>query len=141
MLPTWRRRSGRGGGRAATRRAVGAEPLPILYPPDLRLDQRTLAALDARGVRTSLVSGTSLAAISRGLTPAEPVLTSGVRLLPADAELQASLAAARTDLELSRVVAETAMVHFESPARQRTLAVAAAVGTGAHRFASFLEQV
>jgi hypothetical protein len=130
-----------GAGRAATRRALRGDPAPLLVPPHLHADLRTIAAARDNELRAVVVPGSLVGSASRGLTPADAVQSDGVLLLPSDALLEASLTKARTDVDLGRILAETAMVYFEAPARQRTLVVPALVESfdGAiGRFSSFL---
>ncbi|HVE92641.1 MAG TPA: DUF6049 family protein [Actinomycetota bacterium] len=104
-------------GREAVRRAFEADPIPLVMPPDLVVDAETLRALEANGHTASVAAFDA----PTGLTPAEALRTGGLTVLPADARINELSSAARSPLDVSRVVAETAMVYFESPGRERTL--------------------
>lgn len=125
-------------GRAALRRAFGTDPSRVLFPPDLQIDQRSLQALRSNEIDGAVVSGSMTAATSRGLTPAEVVSSAGVQLLPSDALLREALLAARTDTDIGRAAAETAMIYFESPARQRTIVVSPPIASQPVRLAAFI---
>lgn len=112
--------------------ALEGDVARLLLPPDLALSEATLAMLAEAGIDTALAPG---AAVGEGsLTPAVPMRTAGVTLVPTDEALGESIREATTPIEVDRAVAETAMVFFESPGRRRTVAVLIPPGSSAARF-------
>ncbi|HVL81236.1 MAG TPA: DUF6049 family protein, partial [Actinomycetota bacterium] len=109
-------------GAAASSRVLGQEPTGPVLPPDLAVDPASLEALRRMGVPAVVVDPSQVSGGST-LTRANPISLQGVTAVPADATITDRASRARTALDVGHVMAETAMVFFESPGRPRTLAL------------------
>ena len=108
-------------GRRRLASLTGARPSKLLYPPGFAVDEDTLDLAGASGVEGVLVDGNDLA--DSATTPAVTVRNRGVVLVPVDRALHTVASTAVTDVDVTDVVAEAAMIYFEAPGRTRALAM------------------
>ncbi len=121
-------------GREVVQAHLGAAPTPLILPPNLAVDEAALEGLPEAGVTAALVPGSLFG--DTVLSPADPVTAGDVTLVPVDAGLRDTLDDPDDDHATTRTIAQTAMLFFESPGRERT--IAAVIDWDSGRAARFL---
>lgn len=121
-------------GREVTQVYLGESTTPVLLPPNLVVDATALEELPSAGVTTALVPGRLFG--ETVLSPADPAMAGDTLLIPVDAGLRETIDDPDNDHATSQAIAQTAMLFFESPGRER--AVAAVIDWDSGRAAGFL---
>lgn len=116
---------------------LASDPVPVVYPPGLVVDERSLEALPD-DVRAVLVDGTLLG--ESNVTPARPLRVGGLVLVPTDLALGDAVTTSDGAPDVDRAVAETAMIYFERPGTERTLAVPIEPSDGGAAFVRALNE-